>query len=198
MKIFHIKLMIIQETSNEETNDKNKDVHILLLIPSKEKIDFKGLNYETKNKIEPKIAYQNRIDKEDGIYLEEIVFKFKEKLKKKEDDKSTKSTKYEIKFFEGDHTYIITFSLKDESFVYLPKLKTGNKCLDIVEEPIKKNIVPLYNKLNIFLEALQKKYEINKKEKLYEDTIALYEKKKTIQSFDNSIPETLQRKQKSM
>jgi len=99
-------------------------------------------------------------------------------LKKKEDDKSTKSTKYEIKFFEGDHTYIITFSLKDESFVYLPKLKTGNKYLDIVEEPIEQDIVPLYNKLDIFLKALEKNDENNKKEKLYEDTIALYEQKK--------------------
>jgi len=53
--------MIIQETSNEETNDKNKDVHILLLMPSEEKIDFTGLNMK-KNKIEPKIAYQNRIE----------------------------------------------------------------------------------------------------------------------------------------
>ena len=87
-------------------------------------------------------------------------------MKKKEDDKSTKSTKYEIKFFEGDHTYIITFSLKDESFVYLPKLKTGNKYLDIVEEPIEQDIVPLYNKLDIFLKALEKNDENNKKEKL--------------------------------
>lgn len=44
--------MIIQETFNEEANDKNKDVYILLLRPSEEKIDFIGLNYETKNKIE--------------------------------------------------------------------------------------------------------------------------------------------------
>ena len=60
----------------------------------------------------------------------------------------------------------------------MPELKTENKYLEFLEEPIKQNIVPLYNKLNIFLEALQKNDENNKKEKLYEDTIDLYEKKK--------------------
>jgi len=60
----------------------------------------------------------------------------------------------------------------------MPELKTGNKYLDILEEPIKQNIVPLYNKLNIFLEALQNNNEKEKNEKLYEDTIDLYEKKK--------------------
>ena len=150
-----------QDGQNEEANDKNKDVHILILRPSEEKIDFAGLNYETKNKIEPKIAFQKRIDKEDGTYLEQIVFKFKKKSKKKGNE--SKSTKYAIKFFEGDHTYSITFSLKDECFVYMPELKTGNKFLDnILEEPIKQNIVPLYNKLNIFLEALQKNKEMEK------------------------------------
>ena len=145
-KIFNNTLMTSQETFGEEINDKNKDAYILILRPSEEKIDFSGLNYETKNKIEPKIAFQKRIDKEDGTYLEEIVFKFKKKSKKKEEDGSSKSTKYAIKFFEGDHTYNITFSLKNECFVYMPELKTGNKYLDILEEPIKQNIVPLYNK----------------------------------------------------
>jgi hypothetical protein len=160
---------------NEEAN--NKDVHFLILRPSEEKIDFEGLKYETKNKIDPKIAFKKNIDKEDGTYLEQIVFKFKKKSKKK--DGESKQTKYAIKFFEGDHTYSITFSLRDECFVYMPELKTGNKFLDnILEEPIEQNIVPLNNKLNIFLEALQKDKEMEKKEiKLYEDSIDLYEKK---------------------
>ena len=169
--------MITQEIFNEETNDKNKDVYILLLIPSEVIIDFTGLNYETKNKIKPKIFFQKTIDKIDGTYLEEIVIKFEKNSIKKEDE-SKKSTKYAITFFKGDQTYNITFSLKNECFVYMPELKTENKYLEFLEEPIKQNIVPLYNKLNIFLEALQKNDENNKKEKLYEDTIDLYEKKK--------------------
>lgn len=55
----------------------------------------------------------------------------------------------------------------------------GNKYIDnIVKERIKQNNIPLYNKLDIFLEALEKNGENNKIEKLYEETINLYESKK--------------------
>jgi len=58
-------------------------------------------------------------------------------------------------------------------------LEKGNKYLDsIVKEKIDQNIVPYYNKLNIFIEALQENNKINNIKKLYEDSIALYEKKK--------------------
>ena len=170
-----------QDGQNDESNGNDKDVYFLILRPSEEKIDFTGLNYETKYKIEPKIIYQKRIDKGNETYLEEIVFKFKKKTKKKEKEgqkESTKSTKYSITFLEGDHTYEITFSLKNERFVYQPDLKIGNKYLDnIPKEPIKQNIVPIYNKLNIFLQALQENNKLEKI-KLYEDTINLYEDKK--------------------
>ena len=160
-----------------------EDVYFIIIRSSEEKMDFTNLNYETKNKITPLIAFKKRIDKEDNTYLEEIVFKFKKKRKKKEiyKDKNepTKSTKYAITFFEGVHTYEIKFSLEDECFVYQPDLKTGNKFLDnILKEPINQNIVPLFNKLNIFLEALDKNNESNKETKLYEDTITLYKDKK--------------------
>lgn len=70
--------------------------------------------------------------------------------------------------------------MKNECFVYQPDLKTGNKYLDnILKEPIKQNIIPLYNKLDIFIKALKKINELEiKEEKLFEDTIALYEDKK--------------------
>ena len=159
--------------------NNKEEAYFLILRPSEEKIDFTGLNYESKNKIEPKIAYQNRVEKEDKTFLEEIVFKFMKKKKEKGKEKP-KSTKYSITFFEGDHTYDISFSLKDECFAYQPDLNTGNKYLNnILKEPIKQNIIPFYNKLNIFLEALKKNNELEIKEKkLYEDTITLYENKK--------------------
>jgi hypothetical protein len=77
--------------------------------------------------------------------------------------------------------------------MYQPKLDIGNKYIQgIPKEPIQQNIVLPYIKLNIFIKALQEKNEINQKEKkLYKDTIDLYEQKKTIQSFDNFIPENL-------
>ena len=66
----------------------------------------------------------------------------------------------------------------------IPKGNKGNESyleeivFNIVKENIDQNIVPYYNKLNILIEALQENNEINNIEKLYEDTIALYEKKK--------------------
>jgi len=94
-------------------------------MPNKKKLDFKGLNYQTQNKIKPSIIYNKTIEKEDKTFIEEIVFKFKKKSKKKEKDKS-KSTKYAIQFIEGEHTYNITFSLKGDCFVYQPELEKGN------------------------------------------------------------------------
>ena len=135
-----------QYSQNESIKDKDKDVYFLVLRPSEEKIYFTGLNYETKNKIVPQIIFQERIDREDKTYLEEIVFKFK----KKKEKAPNKATEYAITFYKGDHTYDISFSLKNECFVYQPDLKTGNKYLDnILKEPIKQNIIPLYNKLDI-------------------------------------------------
>ena len=64
-----------QYSQNESIKDKDKDVYFLVLRPSEETIDFTGLNYETKNKIVPQIIFQERIDREDKTYLEEIVFK---------------------------------------------------------------------------------------------------------------------------
>ena len=78
---------ITKDTESQEQNNKsestNKDVYFLILRPSEEKVDFTGLKYKTDNKIEPKITYKKKIDKEDGTFLEEIVFKFKKKKKRK-------------------------------------------------------------------------------------------------------------------
>ena len=176
------KELFIQDNQKVDSDDKNKDIYCLIIIPSEEKIDFTRLIYETKNKIEPSYIDKKRIDKEDGTYLEEIVFKFSRKIKKqknKEKKGTIESTKYEIKFYEGDHNvYTITFWLKDECFAYIPELNIGNKFLEKIEpEPIEQDKVPLYIKLNIFIEALRTNGE-DKEEKLYEDTINLYEEKK--------------------
>ena len=63
-------------------------------------------------------------------------------------------------------------SLLGKLFCLWDKIKKGNKFLDNIG---KESIVPFYNKLNIFIGALQENKKINI-EKLYEDAIALYEK----------------------
>ena len=164
----------------DNSNDPNKAAYFIIVRKSLEKLDFTRLRYETDNKIDPIIIFQETDEQEDKSFLEKTVFKFEKKQKTKEKGKQReKTTKYKIKFFEEEKTYNSTFSLNDECFVFQPELKTGNKYLPIIEEPIKQNIVPLYKKLNIFLLALEKNNEIEaKEEKLYEDSISLYEAKK--------------------
>lgn len=70
-------------SQKDDSDNKSKDAYFILIIPSEEKINFKGLNYETQNKIEPSIIFNKTIDKEDKTYIEEIVFKFKKRSKKK-------------------------------------------------------------------------------------------------------------------
>jgi hypothetical protein len=172
---------IRSDQNDDDYNDIEKDAYFLILKPSEEKIDFASLKYEAENIIDPSIIFPKPIDKEDETYPGVLVFKFKRKKKEKSEENKEliKSTKYMIKFYKEEQTYKITFVLKDECFAYIPELSTGNKYLEgwVTEEPIEQDIVPLYDKLNIFLKALQKNGE-NHEEKLYEDTINLYEEKK--------------------
>ena len=169
----------IEEVNDKE--DKDDDVYFLILMPSEENFDFQGKTFKSENILEPTIIYRHKVEKGNGTYLEELVFKGRKQKKSNEkENEPKKSTQYLITYFIEEHIYNITFSSKNESFIYQPKLEIGNKYLqDIPFEPIKQNIVPLYNKLNIFLEALKQTKEINQKEeKLYKDTIDLYEQKK--------------------
>ena len=162
-----------QEIINKET--KEESAYFLILIPSEEVIiDIKSINFISE--ISPKIIYIKNIEKENGTFLQEIVFKFK---KEKKVTNENESNKYIVKFFKDNYMYNISFSIKDNYFVYSPELSKGNKYLENpTGELIEQNNVPLYNKLYIFLEALEKNDENNKKEILYEDSINLYKKKK--------------------
>ena len=126
--------------NDSESKANDKDVYFLILRPSEENFDIKGLKFLSN--ISPTIVYNKNIKKDNGTYIEEIVFKFKKKHKKKEKDKDkdqeTKEDKgekdkeknekeYMIKFIKGEHTYTISFNVKKKSFIYSPELKTGNK-----------------------------------------------------------------------
>jgi len=162
---------------NDKSIAKENEVYFIVLRPSEEKIDFTKVKF--KSDIIPKIIH-NKNNKSNlkgsESYLEEIVFKF---IKKNKGKKATSSNNTVLKYIEGDDEYVISFSAKNSSFVYETELKKGNKYLDnIVKENIDQSIVPFYNKLDIFIEALKENKESNNIEKLYEDTITLYEKKK--------------------
>ena len=165
----------IQEEEGN-TESKEKDIYFIILVSSEEKIDFKKLKFVAG--ITPSNIYDKYIDKGNGNQLEEIVFKIKKKGKKnKKKEKGEKE--YSLKFISGEHTYTISFDTHKKSFIYSPDFDLGHVYLDnIFARPIEQNIIPYYNKLDIFLEALDKNNESKMKEKLFEDSIDLYEDKK--------------------
>ena len=66
---------------------QNKDVYFVIIIPSEEKINFKNLNYETNNKIEPSIVFNKAKNKEDKTFILNEKFQ----IIKKEEEKKLKS-----------------------------------------------------------------------------------------------------------
>ena len=82
---------------------------------------------------------------------------------------------YEI----GEILYDIFFEVKNNMFIYEIKLQEYNKLLNNIPiKDIDQNQITIQNKLDIFLEALEKNNEINKIEILYKETIDLYKTKK--------------------
>lgn len=111
---------ISKENQNDEANEKNNEVYFLILIPSEEKLDFQGKDYDAKNMVNPLIIYKNKVEKGDDTYLEEIIFKATKKKKKKgKDNESSESTKYSITFFEEEHTCIILHFLRKMNVLYI-------------------------------------------------------------------------------
>jgi len=158
--------------SKTEQSNNEKDIYFIILRPSEEKLNF-NLKFESENP--PKRIYIKNIEKGNGSFLEHNVFK----LNIKKNEKEKVSNNYKIEYIEGKDSYDILFSVNGNTFIYDTELKKGNNMNDnIVKENIDQNIIPIDYKLDIFLEALEKNGENNKIEKLYEETIDLYKKKK--------------------
>ena len=118
---------ITQEGSNQQyCQDQNtqkrfpeteNEVFFIILRPSEQQINFENLEFLSD--VTPEHFFNKTITKGDKSFLEEIVFKFKKPIKEKEKGKKKKSSSnnFEIQYIDGDYTYIILFSLKDESFI---------------------------------------------------------------------------------
>jgi hypothetical protein len=87
-----------------------------------------------------------------------------------------------LSFFIGKddiYKYIISFNLKEKTFIYDVVLKKGHKYLDnIAQTSIKQDIMDYQDKLDLFIEALKENKEENKMKELFQKTIELYSKKK--------------------
>lgn len=89
--------------------------------------------------------------------------------------------KYYFEFEIGDDRYTITFDSKKKKFIYEVSLEVGKRILKITKN-ISQNQIEYSEKVDLFVEAIEKYEEEDKKKliinKLYEDTIDLYEIKK--------------------
>jgi len=169
------------ETPETEEPDNNEQAIYFMLVFSKEQdVDFNKLELISKAQFEPHIIYEKKIEKEENqSYISQKVFKLnvKKKGNHKKKESKVEKIKYEIKYGIEDDIYIISFYAKENSFIYDIELKKGDKYLgNIIPEDINQNIIQLYNKFEIFVEALgNNKSQIYK---LYEETIDLYKSKK--------------------
>jgi hypothetical protein len=180
MSIQESTIISQEQGETAQSSDKEKEIYFIISTPSEEKVNFDNLKFISD--ITPQIIYDKSIEKGNGSFIEHNIFKLNIIKKEKEKEKDKKSsTNYKLEYTIGEDSYEISFSVKENTFVYEPELKKGNKYIDnIVKESIDQDIISWQDKLDIFLEALEKNNETNKKEKLYEETITLYEKKKKI------------------
>ena len=151
-----------------------KEIYFMILKQTKEKEKYNEFNFTSA--IKPQIIYEKQIAKENKECIDHKVFKFTIKENRSNEQEETPLNNYQIKYQEGNNNYIISFSAKNNSFIYDIELKqVANYLNEIIEETFDQNIIPLYNKLDIFIEALNINNENEKLAKLYEDTIELLE-----------------------
>ena len=164
----HLKII-----ESDDDIDK-KEIYFMILKQTKEKEKYNEFNFTSA--IKPQIIYEKQIAKENKECIDHKVFKFTIKENRSNEQEETPFNNYQIKYQEGNNNYIISFSVKNNSFIYDIELKqVGNYFNEIIEETFDQNIIPLYNKLDIFIEALKINNENEKLAKLYKDTIELLE-----------------------
>ena len=154
----------------QESNSSEKELYFIVLT-EKDKNDEKeisnGLNFSSE--IAPQIYYEKDIEKENGSLIKHRVFKLS--IKKNDQKEIPIKIEYEI----GDDIYTIKFEIKNNTFIYDPILQKADKFLgEFIVQQIDQNIITLYNKLEIFQEAFEKKNESKKIEKLYKEAFDLF------------------------
>ena len=158
---------------NDETSKdvEEEEIYFIVLKPikkdEKESIDSKEINFQSK--LEPTNILNGEIEAENKSFIKYDVYKLK----------IGNEETIEIEYKIGDDIYKISFSIKSNFFYYDVSLQKRDVYIDILPpEDINQNAISYYNKLQIFLDALNKNKETNKIEKLYKEAISLYKKKK--------------------
>ena len=151
---------------------KAKEIYFIILYKRKKQEITEELIF-LKSDITPENIYTNELNQENGTYFYQ-VFKFNEK---NESSKKYLNYNFEFKFFRD--IYTASFYAKENSFIYDIELKKETKIINSnAQEIINQKAIDYNIKFDIFLNALKKNKEEEKKEILYKETIDLYSKKK--------------------
>ena len=162
---------------------KMKEIYFMILIQNGEKGKFKNLNFISE--YIPKIINENKIENKEGSYIEYKVFKLKIKIENNlaaENEKDNKDEfPYKIEFEIGEDNYIISFIFKGDTFIFDINFELNNEFLyDTYQENFDQNIIPFYDKFEIFLKTLEINDEIEKIDTLYKEVIESCRKSKDI------------------
>ena len=163
----------VQSKDVIKNEENEKEIYFMITL-SKEEAKESEFKFKFLSKIVPEIIYEKEIKIQKGELVKQKVFKLVAKNKTK---KKGEKIPFIIQYRTGDYIYTISFTVKENYFVYDINLKEGDYYLKkMVEEDINQNIIPIYNKLEIFLEALGNNKE--KIKRLFEEGIELYKEKK--------------------
>ena len=159
------------KSSKQKTpKGEEKDIYFIITYKLNQKEPIEKLTYSEELESKPEIILNKEFKTNNNKYIYKKVFKYKNVGAQK---------KVEIDFLYGEEIdkYMISFEVKDKTFIYDLEFKKGHKHLKtLVPEEIKQNI-KYQDKLDLFLEALKKEKEEKKIDELYKETIELYSKK---------------------
>ena len=148
---------------------KEKDIYFIIYFILNKKEDPKEIAFSKECEESPNVILAKEVKTKNNKYAYKKVFKYKNIDGKKD---------VELIYYygEGLDKYIINLKAKDKTFVYDVDFKKGHRYLSKVVPQIIKQEIKYQDKLDLFLEALEKNKEESKIHELYKETIELYSK----------------------
>ena len=162
--------MDIENNSLKDKKEEEKDIYFIITYRLTKKEDLKELTFSEDCISKPEIILNEEIKTNNNKYIYKKVFKYKNVGGKK---------KIQLNFFYGNeaYNYMISFEVKEKTFIYNIELKKEHRTLLIMIPDYSKQDIKYQDKFELFLEALKKIKEENKIDELYKETIELYSKK---------------------
>ena len=166
-----IKIVDIKKEKFRIEKEDLIEIYFIIVYSRDQKESPKDMIFSKECKIIPEVILSEEIKTSNDKYTYKKVLKINNNEHKKNSD---------ISFFldKDDYKYYISFEIKDKTFIYDVSLEKRVKYLNNIKKiNIIENSIKYEDKFNLFIEALEKRKEGNKMEKLYLETIELYSKK---------------------